>query len=84
MRPDGRFIYFSLELSIGIEHRSAGHDVIPRHATTARHTVAYNKFFKCVIVGRLGLLIAQYKWLLTPHSGSHLGYLRKILLTPAI
>jgi len=40
MRPDGRYIYFSLALSIGIERRSAGYDVIPRHAATARHAIA--------------------------------------------
>ena len=32
MWPDGRSIYFSLALSIGIERRSAGYDVIPRQA----------------------------------------------------
>ena len=84
MGPDGRSIYFSLALSIGIERRSAGYDVIPRHAATARCTVAYNILFKYFIVGRLGLLTIQYRWLLTPHSDSHLGYLRKILLPPAI
>lgn len=84
MWPDGRSIYFSLALQIGIERRSAGYDVIPQHAATARCTVAYNILFKNFIVGRLGPSIAQYRWLLTQHSGSHLGYLRKILLPPAI
>ena len=40
MGPDGRSIYRSPALSIGIERRSAGYDVIPRHAATARHTIA--------------------------------------------
>ena len=84
MGPDGRSIYFSLALPICIERRSAGYDVMPRHATTIRCTVAYNTLFKKLIVGRLGLLTVQHRWLLTPHSDSHLGYLRKILLPPAI
>ena len=40
MGPDGRSIYFSLALSIGIERRTAGYHVIPRHAATAWYTVA--------------------------------------------
>ena len=40
MRPDGRYIYFSMALSIGIERRSAGYDVIPQHAAEARHAIA--------------------------------------------
>ena len=42
MGLDGRSIYFSQALSIGIERRSVGYDVIPWHAATARCTVAYN------------------------------------------
>ena len=40
MRPNGRYIYFSMALSIGIEHRSGGYDVIPQHAAEARHAIA--------------------------------------------
>ena len=41
MGPDGRSIYFSLALLIGVERRTAEYDVIPQYAATAQCTVAY-------------------------------------------
>ena len=50
----------------------------------APRTVAYKDCLNTFIAGRIGLSTVQYRWLLKPHSDSHLGYLRKILLLPAI
>ena len=50
-----------------------------------RGTQLYAKYcLKTFIEGRLGLLTAQYRCLLTPHNDWNFGYLRKILLMPAI
>ena len=40
MGPDGHTIYFSLALSIGIERKSAGYNVVPWHAATAWYSNA--------------------------------------------
>ncbi len=42
----------------------------------APRTVAYKDCLNTFIAGRLGLSTVQYRWLLKPHSDSHLGYLR--------
>ena len=58
MGPDGRSIYFSLALSIGIERRTAGYDVMPRYAATARCTVAYKDCLNTLL--RAALVSQQF------------------------
>ena len=58
MGPGGRFILFILALSIGIERRTAGYDVIPRHAATARCTVAYKEVINTLV--RAALVSQQF------------------------
>ena len=56
--PERRSIYFSLALSIGVERRTAGYDVIPLYAATARCTVAYKNCLNTLL--RAALVSQQF------------------------
>ena len=58
MGPDGRSIYFSLTLSISVERRTAGYDVIPRYTATARCTDAYKDCLNTLL--RAALVSQQF------------------------